>query len=236
MWHPAVFIRCSVLWWSKVPGQKFVFSCKFSFKSYLFGLYLTEIARGIISPVYETWHPAAIIRCSVFQGNKVYLAEIELTSKFLLAFYVLGLYVTGIASGTTSRVCETWHPTVQSRRSVLREIRSISGNCAKQVSSHSPFMFLGSTWPKLFQEQLPEFAKHGAQPFRAGVRFCGEIRSINRNWGKQVSSHSYFMFLGSTWQKLPQEQPPEFAKHSVNPFKVGARFCEEIRSINRNWG
>ena len=43
-------------------------------------------------------------------------------------------------------------------------------------------------------------------------------RPINRNWSWFVSSCSIFMFLGSIWRYLLQEQPHEFTKHGARPF------------------
>ncbi|KIJ90444.1 hypothetical protein K443DRAFT_116583, partial [Laccaria amethystina LaAM-08-1] len=85
---------------------------KFLLDFYVLGLYLTEIASGTTSRVFETWRPTVQSRRSVLEGNKVHEQKLRLTGKFLLDFYVLGLYLTEIASGTTSRVCETWCPTV----------------------------------------------------------------------------------------------------------------------------
>ena len=77
MWDPAIIIQHSVLWGN------------------------TKIASGTTS-VYETWSSAIYIQCSVLWGNKVHYQKLRLTGKFLLNFYVIELYLTEIASGTTS--------------------------------------------------------------------------------------------------------------------------------------
>jgi hypothetical protein len=102
-----------------VHYQKLRLTCKFLLDFYLLRLYLTEIASGTTSRVYETWRPTVQVRHSVVWGEIAHYQKLRLTYKFLLDFYILRLYLTEITSGTTSRVYETWRPTVQIRRSLL---------------------------------------------------------------------------------------------------------------------
>ena len=75
---------------------------QFLLDHYPLGLYLTEIASGTISRVCETSRPTVQSRCSVLQRNKVYYQRMRPTGKFLLDFYLLGLYSIGITSGMTT--------------------------------------------------------------------------------------------------------------------------------------
>ena len=101
-WHQTVQIQRSVLWGNKVHYQILGLTCKFLLNSYVLQLYLTEITSGATSRVYETWHPTLQLQHLILWKTEVHHEKLRLTSKFLLVFYVLVLYLTEIASGVTS--------------------------------------------------------------------------------------------------------------------------------------
>ena len=107
-------------------------------------------------------------------GNKVYWQKLRLTGKFLLISYVLGLYLTGIASGTTSQVCKTWRPTVQSRHSVLWGDKVYYQKLRLTCKFLLDFYILGL----YLMEIASGLTSRVYQPFKPGVWFCGEVRSI----------------------------------------------------------
>ncbi|KIJ99046.1 hypothetical protein K443DRAFT_102894, partial [Laccaria amethystina LaAM-08-1] len=75
------------------------------------------------------------------RSNSAFGFKLRLTCKFLLDFYVLRLYLTRISSGTTTRVDETWRPTVQIRRSVLNYLPSLRNMAPNRLNST-----FGSAW------------------------------------------------------------------------------------------